>query len=120
MRFNGIFHKLSTSKQRVAIHSGRRLVHIVTRAKRNVVGYGNPPAKTGGHGRPRKYGPKLNLITLFENSAAAFEQTAIELYGCCRTVCFLCLDLIWKPVGEKIRFVLVADGTERFILMCSD
>ena len=33
---------------------------------------------------------------------------------------FLYLDLIWKPVGEKIRFVLVADGAERFILMGSD
>lgn len=25
----------------------------------------------------------------------------------------------WKPVAEKIRFVLVTDGAERFILMCS-
>ena len=38
----------------------------------------------------------------------------------CKTVSFLCLDLIWKPVGEMIRFVLVADGEDRFILMCSD
>jgi hypothetical protein len=30
------------------------------------------------------------------------------------------LDLRWKPIGEKVRFVLVADGTERFILMGSD
>ncbi|MDZ7581155.1 MAG: hypothetical protein U5R30_11135 [Deltaproteobacteria bacterium] len=53
-------------------------------------------------------------MTLFESRAASFEQTAIELYGCCKTVSFLCLDLIWKPVGEKIRFMLVMDGTERF------
>jgi hypothetical protein len=33
---------------------------------------------------------------------------------------FLCLDLFWKPIGEKARFVLVADGVERFILMGSD
>ena len=33
---------------------------------------------------------------------------------------FLALDLLWKPVGEKVRFVLVADGNERFILMGSD
>lgn len=99
---------------------GRRLVHIVTRAKSNVVGYADPPAKTGGRGRPRTYGDKLSLMTLFDARASAFEQTAIELYGCCRTVSFLCLDLVWKPVGEKIRFVLVADGSERFVLMCSD
>ncbi len=32
----------------------------------------------------------------------------------------MCLDLIWKPVGQKVRFVLVADDDERFILMGSD
>jgi len=99
---------------------GRRLVHIVTRAKKNVVGYTDPPAKTGGRGRPRKYGDKLGLMTLFDARASEFEQTAIEVYGRCRTVSFLCLDLVWKPVKEKIRFVLVKDGSERFILMCSD
>ena len=100
--------------------NGKRLVHIVTRAKNNAVGYGPAPGKTGRRGRPRKYGPKLNLMSLFETRAAAFEQATIELYGCCKTVSFLCLDLIWKPVGETIRFVLVADGADRFILMCSD
>ncbi len=101
--------------------NGQRLVHIVTRAKSNVVGYGDPPDKTGKPGRPCQYGPKLKLMALFETrTAVLFEQTAIELYGCCKTVSFLCLDLIWKPVGEKIRFVLVIDGNERFILMCSD
>lgn len=106
--------------KQVVDRSGRRLVHIVTRAKSNVVGYQNPPPKTGTRGRPRKYGEKLNLMELFETRAEAFEQTAIELYGCCKTVSFLCLDLIWKPVREKLRFVLVVDGSDKFILMSSD
>jgi hypothetical protein len=106
--------------KKVVDANGQRLVHIVTRAKSNAVAYEDPPAKTGGRGRPRKYGRKLKLMGLFDSRAAGFEQTAIELYGCCKTVSFLCLDLIWKPVGEKIRFVLVVDGAERFILMCSD
>lgn len=46
--------------------NGRRLVHIVTRAKSNVVGYDDPPGKTGRRGKPRQYGLKLNLVTLFE------------------------------------------------------
>ena len=100
--------------------SGRRLVHIVTRAKCNVVGYGDPPDKTGLRGRPKKYGVKYNLMSLFDVRAEHFEQSDIELYGSLKTVSFLCLDLIWKPVAEKVRFVLVADGSERFILMCSD
>jgi hypothetical protein len=99
--------------KKVVDHNGQRLVHIVTRAKSNVVGYGDPPAKTGRPGRPCQYGQKFNLMTLFETRATAFEQSVIELYGRCKTVSLLCLDLIWKPVGEKIRFVLVADGTER-------
>ena len=106
--------------KKVVDADGQRLVHVVTRAKSNAVAYGDPPLETGGRGRPRTYGPKLKLMTLFESRAAAFEQAVIELYGCCKTVSFLCLDLIWKPVGEKIRFVLVMDGAERFILMCSD
>jgi len=106
--------------KQVVDHSGRRLVHIVTRAKSNVVGYRNPPPKTGAPGRPRKYGLKLKLMALFETKAEAFEQATIELYGRCKTVSFLRIDLIWKPVGEQIRFVLVIDGSEKFILMSSD
>ncbi len=106
--------------KQVVDSNGRRLVHIVTRAKSNVVGYNDPPKKTGLRGRPRIYGVKHNLMTLFETRADAFEKTVIELYGKCKSVTFLCMDLIWKPVGEKIRFVLVVDGNERFILMCSD
>ncbi len=106
--------------KQVVDSKGRRLIHIVTRSKSNVVGYGSPPARTGLRGRPRKYGVKYKLMTLFEARVEQFEQSTIELYGNCKTVSFLCLDLIWKPVGEKIRFVLVADGNERFILMCSD
>jgi uncharacterized membrane protein len=106
--------------KKVVDPDGQPLVHVVTRAKSNVVGYGDPLPKTGLRGRPCTYGPKLKLMALFEARAAAFEQTVIELYGCCKTVSFLCLDLIWKPVGEKIRFILVEDGTERFILMSTD
>jgi len=100
--------------------SGNHLLHIVTRAKSNVVGYQDPPPKTGRPGRPRKYGLKLNLMGLFETMAESFEQTTIEIYGQYEEVSFLCLDLIWKPIKEKIRFVLVRDGSECFILMCSD
>ncbi len=99
---------------------GERLIHMVTRAKKNVVAYHDPPPKTGLPGRPREYGSKLRLMDLFEAMPGHFEQTTIELYGHCKEVSFLCLDLIWKPIGEKIRFVLVRDGSEQFILMCSD
>ena len=62
--------------------NGKRLVHIVTRAKNNVVGYDRPPGKTGARGRPRKYGQKLKLMSLFETNAESFQQATIEIYGC--------------------------------------
>ena len=100
--------------------SGHRLLHLVTRAKRNVVGYQDPPPKTGRPGRPREYGAKLKLMDLFETMNERFEKISVEIYGQCEEVSFLCLDLIWKPIKEKVRFVLVRDGSEYFILMCSD
>jgi hypothetical protein len=100
--------------------NGDRLVHLVTHAKKNAVGYDDPPPKTGRKGRPKKYGNKVKLIELFEDKLDNFQKETIEIYGETKTVLFLCLDLIWKPVGEKVRFVLVIDGKENFILMCSD
>jgi len=99
---------------------GRRLIHVVTKAKSNVVAYEDPPPKTSRPGRPRKYGSKLCLMDLFESMAEQFEQTTISIYGERKEIFFLCLDLIWKPIAEKVRFVLVRDGSETFILMCSD
>ena len=100
--------------------AGRSLVHIVTRAKSNVVAFTDAPPKTGGRGRPRSYGQKLKLIELFESQSQFFEQIPIELYGQIKQVGFLCLDLFWKPVADKVRFVLVTDGPDRFILIGSD
>ena len=97
-----------------------RLVHIVTRAKSNVVGYLDPPPKTGCRGRPRKYGQKLSLMNQFEDMHEQFQETVIDLYGQQKTISYLCVDLIWKPIKEKVRFVLVSDNEEHFILMCSD
>jgi hypothetical protein len=100
--------------------NGHRLVHLVARAKSNVVGYEDPPPKTGKKGRPKKYGKKVKLIKLFENNLNSFQDATIEIYRKKKTVFFHCLDLIWKPIGEKVRFVLVIDGAESCILMCSD
>lgn len=100
--------------------AGNRLVHLVTRAKSNVVAFTDAPPKTGGRGRPRTYGEKLKLTELFDTRSTSFEKAVIELYGQTRQIGFLSLDLLWKPVAEKVRFVLVADGPGRFILIGSD
>jgi len=99
---------------------GNRMLHLITRAKRNVVAYVDPPPKTGKRGRPSIYGQKLNLMELFCVRANQFQSAELEIYGQSKTISFLCLDLLWKPIKGKVRFVLVMDGTERFILMCSN
>lgn len=99
---------------------GQRLLHIVTRAKGNAVAYEDPPSQYSGRGRPRRYGHKRVLDTLFTQRAASFETVTVRTYNAGNTVSILCVDLLWKPIQHKLRFVLVKDGTQRFILMCSD
>ncbi|KKM12597.1 hypothetical protein SY88_02810 [Clostridiales bacterium PH28_bin88] len=100
--------------------TGNRLLHVITRAKKNIVAYQDPPPQTGKRGRPPMYGRKLKLIDLFHLRAEDFQQATITTYGQRKTISFLCLDLIWRPIKAKVRFVLVVDGKNRFILMCSD
>ncbi len=100
--------------------SDNRLAHVITRAKKNVVAYTEPPPKTGKPGAPRKYGDKLKLMDIFAERKDQFIKASLELYGQSRPISFLCMDLMWRPVKEKIRFILVQDGEGLFILMCSD
>ncbi len=100
--------------------TGERLAHVITRAKSNVVAYEDPPPKTGRPGAPRKYGSKLKLSDLFEQRLDSFQKTTVAIYGNKKPILFLCLDLLWKPIKEKLRFVLVIDDSKPFILMCSD
>ncbi|MDI6814449.1 MAG: hypothetical protein QMD10_13095 [Desulfitobacteriaceae bacterium] len=56
----------------------------------------------------------------FRLRADDFQTLTLTLYGKEVTLSYLCLDLLWKPIKEKVRFVLVMDGTEKFVLMCSN
>ncbi len=69
--------------------------------------------------------PKVSIISVMAALSATLvpslgTRCLIELYGQTKDVAFLCFDMFWKPIGEKVRFVLVADGGGRFILMGSD
>jgi len=96
---------------------GERLLHIITRAKSNVVAREQNPATYCGRGRPPKYGNKIWLTKLFASRAEDFSSVDVSVYGETKTLSILCLDLVWN---ETLRFVLVKDGTEKFILICSD
>ena len=107
------------SKRKLAA-SGKPLIRIVTRAQDSYTGYlpceANP---TPSRGRPRKYGRKIKLKDLF-NDMAAFEETILTLYDKETKVKYLCLDLLWKPLGETIRFVAVETDRGRCVLMTDD
>lgn len=97
--------------------TGDRLVEIVTRAQTNTVAFHKPkPRKQKGPGAPRKYGAKVTLYDYFSD-LSKFTETEMVLYGQKAKVKYLCLDLLWKPVKKRVRFVAVESGSGRCVLM---
>jgi len=96
--------------------------HLITRAKSNSVAYvaydNKGPKKRG---RPRIYGNKVLLRALFQ-SKVEFQPAPSPVYGETNTrIQYRVCDLLWRPVGRLVRFVLVIHPTRgRCILMSTD
>ncbi len=98
-------------------------VHILTRAKKNVVAYiPYTSVRKAKRGRPRKYGKKLKLMTLFDSRfwKKKFNRVETTVYRKQETIRYLTLDLLWKPTKGRIRFFLIETSRGRIILMTSD
>ncbi len=96
-------------------------LHILTRAKKNVVAYRQPPPpRPHRKGRPRVYGRKIKLMKLFDTRPQDFLSAEAVVYQKKETVRYLALDLIWKPVKGLVRFILIETSRGRIILMSSD
>lgn len=94
---------------------GEQLVHLITRAKDNTVAYFVPQ-----DGDKRfKQQDHVKLMELFDHPSS-FTTVELTLYGKPTIIKYCCLNLLWKPIDDMIRFVLIQDGESRFILMCSD
>jgi len=107
---------------RAAAASEGRL-HILTRAKKNVVAYRQPPPqrpRRPRRGRPRRYGQKLKLMQLFDAPPDRFLSAQARVYQQQEIVRYLVLDLIWKPAKGLVRFILIETSRGRLILMSSD
>lgn len=96
--------------------------HLISRAKSNAVAYlpvSEPqrPRK----GRPRIYGQKVRLKDLALDDAA-FTSAPSPVYGENNvTVRYRVLDLMWRPAGCRVRFVIVHHPQRGTIfLMCTD
>ena len=93
--------------------------HLITRARINSVAYW--PAKKERkrkRGRPKQYGAKVRLRNLFK-AAHSFSEASSPVYGEQGvTIRYRQVDLLWRPVGRMVRFVLVKHPTRgRLILM---
>ncbi|MCF6313495.1 MAG: transposase, partial [Verrucomicrobiales bacterium] len=93
---------------------------LISKVRTNAVAYekADIPARKK-RGRPKLYGTKIKLADLF--SSATFTKLTCKLYGENVQVEYLCKDLVWKPFGKLIRFVLVKHPKRgHMILMSSD
>ena len=106
--FNGI--DATTNKD------GERLVEVIVRAASDTVAFTEPIKNT--RSRPRKYGDKIVMYSLFSDMDD-FEESTLMLYGKPSKVRFKAMDLIWKPIGKLIRFVIVESAMGKMVLMSS-
>jgi hypothetical protein len=84
--------------------------HLVCRVRITAVGYLPAtvvPSKARKRGRPRIYGPKIRLRTLFDDPAAFTEAPSPVADEPDVTIRYRSFDLIWRPLGKLARFVLV-------------
>jgi len=98
-------------------------VHLITRVKTNAVAYRpflTPPGPRK-RGRPRMYGEKIKLRSLF-NDPEAMNKAKSPVYGEKNIrIKFRSADLIWRSAGMVVRFVaIIHPARSACILMTTD
>ncbi len=94
--------------------------HLVTRVRKTSVAYRPPPScPNRKRGRPKMYGEKVHLRDLFK-AAGAFTEAPSPVYGEEKVVVqYRAVDLLWRPVGRLVRFVLVKHPTRGNLILLS-
>jgi hypothetical protein len=97
--------------------------HLVSLVRMNAVAYlpADVPSGKRKKGRPKVYGKKVKLRTLFDNPDA-MQEAESPVYGDKNvTLRYCCDDLLIKRIGIMVRFVAVIHPTRgRRILMSTD
>jgi len=97
--------------------------HLVTRVRSNAVAYFPPsrPRSRQRRGRRPIYGPKTQLRDWFRYRKQ-FSKAPSPVYGESGvTLRYLSHDLLWRPLGQLVRFVWVSHPTRgNLILLCTD
>ena len=99
--------------------------HLVTRVKSNSVAFfpATPPPshRPRRRGRPAKYGKKIKVAALLKEEDQ-LQEAPSPVYGEQGvTLRFRVADLLWRPVGILVRFVVVLHPQRgAILLMCTD
>lgn len=97
--------------------------HLVTQVRINAVAYHPAPAPKGPkkRGRPKKYGKKVKLRSLLLDDNR-MQTAKSPVYGEKDVeIRFRYIDLLWRPVGVLVRFVVVVHPKRgKCILMSTD
>ena len=97
--------------------------HLVTQVRKNAVAYHPAPVPEGHkkRGRPKKYGKKVKLRSLLSDKNP-MQTAKSPVYGEKNvTIHLRSIDLLWRPVGALVRFVVVVHPTRgKCILMSTD
>ena len=82
--------------------------HLLTRARMNTVAYLQPePDERRRRGRPRIYGSKIRLRDLIAERGLLHTVPSPIPGESHTTIRYGCFDLLWRPVGQEVRFVVV-------------
>jgi hypothetical protein len=99
--------------------------HLVTRVKSNSVAFfpatPPPPHRPRRKGRPAKYGKKIKIATLLKQTDR-LQEAPSPVYGEKGVILrFRTADLLWRPVGILVRFVVVLHPQRgAILLLCTD
>lgn len=98
------------------------MYHLVTRARSNAVAYYPPKTNLSiRRGRKRIYGKKVKLNSFFDKPED-FISAQSPVYSEQQTkLMYYEIDLMWRPIGNFVRFVLVIHPTRgKLILISTD
>jgi len=97
--------------------------HLVSRVKSNAVAFlpAEPQNGPRKRGRPKRYGKKIKLKSLLAD-VKSMEELVSPVYGEHGVkIRYRVRDLLWRPVGQLVRFVAVVHPTRGpIVLMTTD
>ena len=104
------------------LNAAEKVLRVITKAKSNCTAYLDPMVKAKPRrGRPAKKGGPIKVFDLFKAKTSQFKDATVELYGKKEAIRYMHTDLLWgKKLYKRLRFVLVAYGDNRAVLVSTD